>query len=562
VPTDAVSPVASARATLGRSMRSQRGRIVAASMLFVGHQAGEASVPLLVGVVIDRAVAGGQPVTLLLSLGVLAADFAALSLCWRFGDRVGTQAGLRAERAQRLAVTRRVLHDRGVAGPRLLPGELVSTATADVRRTASVNILLPHGIAAAAGALVAGVALVVVSLPLGLLIMVGVPLLLGIARMVSTPLERRGRAQQATAARAAGVAVDLVRGVRVLKGLSAVRAGTERYRRTSRESFEAGVHTARAEAGYGAVLTAVTGLFLAVVALVGGRLAASGGITVGQLVASVGLAQFLLGPVGLFGEILAALATARASAGRVGAVLALPFAVAEGRAHPTGPVGRIDAVALRGPGLDGVDLHVERGEIVGVLATDPVAAETLRAYLARDADPAGGSLALDGVAFPSYELAALRRAVLVGPHDPDLFTGSVTDNVGAGPGFAAAARVATVDQVADALPGGLDTAVAERGRSLSGGQRQRIALARALARDPAVLVLHDPTTAVDSVTEAAIAAGLAALRAGRTTILVTTSPALLAVADRVVFVDRGEVAATGTHPVLMRTVGAYRAAVT
>ena len=125
----------------------------------------------------------------------------------------------------------------------------------------------------------------------------------------------------------------------------------------------------------------------------------------------------------------------------------------------------------------------------------------------------------------------------------------------------AALEAADVADVAAALPGGLDGTLGERGRSLSGGQRQRVALARALAADPAVLVLHDPTTAVDAVTEARIAAGLRRLRAGRTTIVVTSSPALLAAADRVVLVAGGRGRATGSHAELLRGEPAYRAAV-
>jgi putative ABC transport system ATP-binding protein len=160
--------------------------------------------------------------------------------------------------------------------------------------------------------------------------------------------------------------------------------------------------------------------------------------------------------------------------------------------------------------------------------------------------------------------AETRRAILVAAHDAELFEGSVLDNVLAAapttaPGPALAASRA--DEVASALPAGLDTPVGEGGRTLSGGQRQRVALARALAADPPVLVLHDPTTAVDAVTDARIAAGVRELRAGRTTILVTTSPALLAVSDRVAVLDGGRVRTEGTHAELVDRDPGYRARV-
>ena len=169
-----------------------------------------------------------------------------------------------------------------------------------------------------------------------------------------------------------------------------------------------------------------------------------------------------------------------------------------------------------------------------------------------------------GLALTALGLAELRAAVLVAEHDADLFEGSVLDNVTAaradGPVDAAITASGT-DEVAGALPDGVDTAVTARGRSLSGGQRQRVALARALAADAPVLVLHEPATAVDAVTEVRMAAGVRELRGGRTTVLVTNSPALLAVTDRVVLVAHGRVTASGGHAQLVHDRADYRTAV-
>jgi putative ABC transport system ATP-binding protein len=563
---------AAGRALLRRSMAAQRRRVVAASALLVTYQAGEALVPVLVGVIIDRAVETGQVADLIGWLAVLAAVFAVLSVSWRFGMRIGTVAAVHADRSLRLEVARRVLDVRGSAGPSLPPGATVSIATADVRRTAMVNFQLPHGIAAAVGVVVASIALLALSVPLGLLIMLGTPVLLVVVRIISIPLENRSSAQQEQAARAAGVATDLVRGIRVLKGIGAERAGTVRYRRISQESLGATLGAARAEAGYSAAVIAVNGAFLALVALVGGRLAAAGSITVGQLVSAVALAQFLLGPLSAFGDVVAAMAGGRASAARIAGLLDAPRAVPDGDDDPpVNPAGRIDLQDVHGPGLDGLTLHVEAGESVAVLTTDPVAAATLRRYLAREADPESGRILLDDIPLDTLSPAGLHRAVLVCPQAPDLFSGTVQGNVvgstgldspAAGPALERVLAAARVDQVAQTLPAGMATAVTERGRSLSGGQRQRVALARALLRDPVVLVLHDPTSAVDSATEAAIAAELRRLRADRSTIVITTSPAFLARADRVVMVVDGRAVAVGEHAELMRRETRYRTAVT
>ncbi|MCD5353034.1 ABC transporter ATP-binding protein [Kineosporia mesophila] len=554
------------RALLRRSLLDQKRRMALASALSTGHQAGEAAVPLLVGLIIDRAVTTGDTGRLVLWLAVLLATFATLSVCGRLGFQVGFGASVEAARSLRVDVARRTLDSRGSADSTMLPGATVNIATSDVRRTTAVHYQVTQGLAAAVGVVFASVVLLTVSLPLGALVMIGAPLLLLAVRAISSPLEQRSSVQQEQAARAAGVATDLVRGVRVIKGLRAERAGSERYRVTSRQALAASVHNARTEAGFKAAVIALNGGFLALVALVGGRLAADGSITVGQLVSAVGLAQFLLEPLSGFGGVIATVAAGRASAVRIAALLQAPPAVVGGELAP-GPAGRIALTGVHGPGLAGVDLEIEPGRITGVLTTSPEAASSLRRYLGRELDPDQGEIALDGITLRDLDPERLRETVLVCPHEPDLFTGTLAANVLAGqPGAEAEAvkhalAAAGADQVAETLPGGLEAAVSERGRSLSGGQRQRVALARALLRDPGVLVLHDPTTAVDTVTESALAQGLREIRAGRTTVLITSSPALLAGADRVLMLHEGVIVADGPHADLMSGHPAYQEAV-
>ena len=307
-------------------------------------------------------------------------------------------------------------------------------------------------------------------------------------------------------------------------------------------------------------------MFIAIVALVGGRLAANGEISIGGLVAAVGLAQFLLGPLEMFAWANGALAQGRASAARIAAVLASPPLLATGTDAPAAPVRgalRLDGVSH--PPLRDLSFGVAPGELIGVVAPDPAAATALLACLAREIDPAGGIVELDGIQLSTLDPSEVRAAILLAAHDADLFEGTLLENVtaaGVGPrGHEPALAAATADEVASTLPHGTATVLAERGRSLSGGQRQRVALARALAADPAVLLLHDPTTAVDAMTETGIAAALRELRHGQTTVLVTTSPALLAVTDRVIVIEDGTVTAEGSHAELVRDRESYRAAV-
>ncbi|MET8998286.1 ABC transporter ATP-binding protein [Amycolatopsis sp. NPDC004169] len=549
------------RQVLRRSIAGQRRPVALAALLTASHQGGEALVPVVIGVVIDQAVAGGSVGTLLLWLVVLGALFAVLSTSYRLGARFGERAAERAAHDLRLDVGRRVLHPGGVADSGTLAGELVSIGTSDAKRVGTVNGVLPFGVAGLAGLLVSAVALLAMSLPLGLLVLLGTPPMLYLAHLIGKPLERRSEAEQERSAFASGVATDLVAGLRVLKGVGAERAAVDRYRRTSRDSLRATLRAARAQAWHNGALLALTGIFIAVVALVGGNLAAAGDISVGDLVAAVGLAQYLITPFSLFSWVNGELAQGRASAARIAAVLNAAPAVGGGDAAlPVPPAGHVKLTAVSRGALRDVGFEARPGELLGVVATDPAAATDLLDCLGRAADPAAGSVSVDAVDLSTVDPSRVREVVLVAAHDADLFAGTVAENLATGPKTAEAMTAAAVDEVASALPDGVATAVTERGRSLSGGQRQRVALARALAADAPVLVLHDPTTAVDTVTEARIAAGLAELRRGRTTILVTTSPALLAATDRVVLLDDGRVAGEGRHAELAGRPD-YRAAV-
>lgn len=569
--TGAGAQTCTGASVLRGSVLAFRGRLTAASVLFGLHQTGEALVPVLVGVVIDQAVGTGDVGALVLWLLVLGADFAMLSSSYRFGARQAWHADVHADVRLRMQLAERLLHPRGGAEAGRLPGSLASIAVADAKRVGVVNFVLPLGVAAIAAVVVAAISLLAISLPLGLLILLGTPPLLWLVQLVGTPLERRSGPEQERAARASGVAADLVTGIRVLKGIGAEAAAVRQYAATSAAALRATLRATRAEAGVLGTVQLANGLFLALIALVGGRLAADGQLSIGGLVAAVGLAQFLVNPLQVFGFVSARIAQGRASAGRIAEVLTSGHAVGAGGPSTDGRAGAAllgGTLVVRGlthGGLTGLHFEVGAGELVGVVARDPAHAAALLRCLAREVEPESGRVELDDVPLEAYPPEVARAAVLVAAHDAHLFSGTLRDNVlaGAAPSrdLEPAMAAAQADQAADTLPGGRETEIAARGSSLSGGQRQRVALARALAADAPVLVLHDPTTAVDAVTEARIAAGVRELRAGRATVLVSTSPALLAVTDRVVLIDGGRVTAQGTHDELMRDP-AYRALVT
>ncbi|WP_245865908.1 ABC transporter ATP-binding protein [Rhodococcoides kyotonense] len=523
------SPTAT-RASVVRTAINDDGRgrrLVGASVGYTGHQVGEALVPVVIGAVIDRAVATGDSAALGRWILILGLVFTGLLLSWRVGARLCASVMEYGAHALRMSVARLALDPRGIA-ERRMPGELYSIATSDAGGVANFARTVSTKLAAAVGVLTAATALFVISVPLGLLVVLGTPPVLVIMLWLGRPLERRRESDQHQAALAGALATDLLTGLRVLSGVDAQANAQKRYAVASRSSLDATMRAERYQVLYSALNVMMTRGFIALIAFVGATFAVRGSISVGELIAVVGLAQFLSGPlidIVYFGE---GLAWARASGGRIAAYLN-----ASGESDPNGiqaPSRPDELEILTEPGL-----YVRRGEIVGVRLRNSSDAAGLMDRLSRRV-ASSGSVLVDGNDTDTYDLDSLRRTMLVVPHDSTLFTGSIRDNV-PGTNIDDALSASAADEVVATLPHGLDTHVTEDGLSLSGGQRQRVALARALAVDPEILVLHDPTTAVDSVTEASIASGIARLRRDRMTLIVTNSPALLAICDRVVSVQ-------------------------
>lgn len=545
-----------------RALRRHRTRIAGSLVLLCAHQATEAAVPVAIGLIIDRAVATGDAVAIVVSVAGLAVLFTALSMAWRYGARLSYTAMERETHLLRVEVAERALDPRGLKGSR--SGELIAVASGDAEAAGLVIRAAGVALAAMTALLVAGAVLLTIHLPLGAGVLLGVPALALALQWLAPLLTRRSEAQQAALADTSGLATDLVGGLRVLRGIGAQDAASRRYVAASRQALAATLRAATMKGVHRGLTTAVNGLFLATVAGFAGWLALRGSLSVGELVAVVGLAQFIAEPVGTFGFCVQWYATSKASAGRMAAVLTAPTSLSPGIRKAAGPQPvrvRLEKVAYRS--LDGLTLHVREGELLGVVAYDPRDAQALRTLLAGQVPAADheGTVHVDGVPAADLDLAASRSVVLVEHHSAHLFDGTLRANLTATGDIAGALLAAAADDVVDAHPDGLDHTLTDGGANLSGGQRQRIALARALVTDPPVLVLHDPTTAVDPVTEEAIAAGIARLRSARCTVLITSSPTLLSRATRVVVVDGGQVVAEGTHADLVDVDERYREAV-
>jgi ABC-type multidrug transport system fused ATPase/permease subunit len=449
---------------------------------------------------------------------------------------------------------------------RVAAGEVVSVSTGDVETIGWFVEALSRFTAAALTVVLVCVGLVVYQPALGAVVAVGLPVL-AIAVLPLLPrATRRADLQREKAGRTTELASDTVAGLRVLRGIGGEELFLDRYRRASQEVRHAAVRSARMWSLISAIQVLLPGLLLIAVVWYGVQLARQGRITVGELVAVYSSVMILTYPLRHFEEIAMAYSFSRPSAKRAARVLALERATdTEGSRSADVPSGDLyDPVT---------GLLAPSGRFTAVVCGDPDAAGLLAERLGGHPAEQAASVLLGGVPLDELPLDCARTAVLVQDKDPVLLSGSLRDlldvpasgAVGAEEALAAAqcgdVLAALVQGSVDAGDP-MDARITERGRSLSGGQRQRLALARSLITDPEVLVLDEPTSAVDSHTEARIAEGVRELRAGRTTVVFTSSPLLLDRADRVVFLHDGEVVAVGVHRDLVHSEPRYRAVVT
>ncbi|MFE6715539.1 ABC transporter transmembrane domain-containing protein [Streptomyces sp. NPDC057695] len=464
---------------------------------------------------------------------------------------------------------------------RVAAGEVVAVSTGDVEKIGWFVEALSRFAAGAVVLVVICVGLVVYQPALGVVVAVGIPILALAVLPLLPRATHRADLQREKAGRATELASDTVAGLRVLRGIGGEELFLGRYRAASQEVRTAAVHSARMWALISAIQVVLPGILLIVVVAYGARLALDGRITVGELVTVYSAVALTYHPLRNFEEIAMAFSFSRPSAKRAARVLALTRttvpATAADRNGDKGRSGDGDEAATGDLYDPLTGLLAPAGRFTAVVCGDPDVAGRLADRLGgHPADPGGDhtSVLLGGVPLDELPLDTARTAVLVQDKDPVLLSGTLRELLdvprsGAVPpdrALAAAECGDVLDALAQASADSdgdpMRTRITERGRSLSGGQRQRLALARSLVTDPEVLVLDEPTSAVDAHTEARVAGGIGALRAGRTTVVLASSPLLLDRADRVVLVHEGQAAAVGTHRELLTREPRYRAVVT
>ncbi|NEA70535.1 ABC transporter ATP-binding protein [Streptomyces sp. SID13588] len=571
------TPPATGGRVLRRTTTRNARRLTAGTVLISLHQVCEALVPVLIGVIVDRAIGPGDGTSLLWWLAGLAGLFTVLTIVYRYGARTLMRALAEEAHLLRLEVAGRIMDPRGME-TELRAGDLLTISSSDAEKASYIIDYIPRATGAVVATAVCSVTLLFIDVPLGIAVLVATPLALLALHLATPRITRRVAEQQEMMGTAASLATDLVSGVRPLQGIGAEAAASRRYAEVSQKSLADALRAARTQGVYNAVSNASGSLLACGIAVAAGWFALRGRITIGEFLTIIGVAQFLMAPVGLLAVIPGWIAEARASADRIARVVSAPVLHTDGGA-PAGPaVAASPGLAVRGlryGTLDTIDLDARPGEFVGIVAHRGADADALVRVLSGRVVPHeyDGQVLLGGEPLGGISLADARRTMLVEPHRTDLFEGTLAANLTAGAdgdadpaAVSGALAAAAAGDVVSAHPEGLAYEVVERGSGLSGGQRQRVALARALLARPPILVLHDPTTAVDTVTEQAIAQGVRDLRhlagtAAFTTVLVTNSPAMLAATDRVVVLDGGRVVTEGIHAELGATDDDYRRAV-
>jgi ABC-type multidrug transport system fused ATPase/permease subunit len=532
----------------------QRGRVAAGSVFGTLSMTSLVLVPFLLGRAVDEGLAPGDwPALAGWTAALLAAGIASAALNIL---RHRTMSRVRMDGSFRIAHTVLVHATRlGATLPaRTTAGEVATIGLGDVITVSTALTVAGLSVGAVVTYLLVTVLMGLVSPVLAVVALLGGPLL---AVLVAPLMGRLRTVEAAYRVRQGALTarlLDVVGGLRVLAGLGGEDVVARRYGRTSRALRAEGYRVGAISSWIEAVGAGLPVLFVGAVTWVAARAAASGAMTVGDLLAVYGYAALLVLPVGALIEGGHQLSRGWVAADRVARFLAL-------EPHPvTGGPGPRAPALLRDPD-SGVELAP--GTFTALVGPRPTDAAAVVDRLGRFT---GSHTTWNGHRLDGVSIGEVRERILVADPDAALFAGPLRGVLaGSGPEDDVAAQravsAAAVEEVVHGLPGGLAGHVDGDGRNLSGGQRQRVRLARALVADPEVLLAVEPTSALDAHTEAAVAAGLRAARVGRTTLVTTTSPLVLAHADTVHLLLDGRVAATGTHDELLATEPRYRAVV-
>jgi ABC-type multidrug transport system fused ATPase/permease subunit len=452
-------------------------------------------------------------------------------------------------------------------------GQLMSRATVDLQ---GVRFFLGYGLIFFAQNLFTIVGATAIMLwtdwRLSLIAFAITPVLIILAYRYSRVSHPVLRDVQQKLADVATVAEENIVGVHVVKSFAQESHEQAKFEQRSQAVFQRTVDANRQRSIYVPVLSFIPLLAQAAVLLVGGRMVVHNQLTIGEFFAFNLYVSMLIMPLRTLGMWIGQSQRATAAGERIFQILDEPEEIAERPDATALPPGegriRFDGVAFgydpQRPVLEDIDLEIEPGQNVAVIGHTGSGKTTLTALVPRFYDVTSGRLEIDGVDVRDIKLQSLRRAIAVISQDPFLFSTNVRENIAFGAPDATdeevehAARLAQAHEFVAELPQGYDTVIGERGITLSGGQRQRIAIARAIVTNPRILILDDATASVDATTEARIRLGLREAMQGRTTLIIAHRLSTISLADEIVVLDHGRIAARGTQGELAETSPVYR----
>ena len=554
-------------------LRPYRWSLAVSVVLAVGSQAAAVAIAFLTGDALESAVQAQSKSTLwMLALAVLLVGLArALFMAGR--RLISGRQALGVEYDMRDAMYAKLLRLSFGFYDSHQTGQLMSRATVDLQ---SVRFFLGYGLIFFFQHVVTivgvGIALFVVEWRLALAAMAFMPVLVFLAYRYSRVSHPVLRDVQQKLADVATVAEENIVGVHVVKSFAQERNESAKFAGRAERVFERSLDANRQRAIYVPILSFLPLMAQATVLLLGGRMVASGELGLNDFFTFNVLVLMLVMPLRMLGMWIGQAQRATASGERIFEVIDEPEEVRNApgaRDLPPGD-GRIvfegaSFAYVEGRDvLDDVDLDIEAGRTIALIGHTGSGKTTLASLVPRFYDVTRGRLTIDGVDVRDVTLTSLRRAIGIVAQDPFLFSATVRDNITFGAPEATdedvvrAARLAQAHEFIEELPDGYDTVIGERGITLSGGQRQRIAIARALILDPRILILDDATASVDATTEARIRLGLREAMKGRTTLIVAHRLSTVALADELVVLDRGRVAARGTQAELLEDSPVFR----
>jgi ABC-type multidrug transport system fused ATPase/permease subunit len=567
---------ASYRRTFARLLgflRPYKWSLAVSCVLAVTSQLAAIAITFLIRAVVNGPVASGDQEGLWLMVGLVVLVGAAKALMMMGRRLIAGRQALGVEFDMRNALYGKLVRLSFGFFDRHQTGQLMSRATVDLQ---TVRFFLGYGLIFffqhIVTVLVVTVVLFFVDWELALIALLITPILVGLAYRYSHVSHPVLRDVQQKLADVATVAEENIVGIHVVKAFAMEDAEQQKFNRASEAVFDQTVHANRQRSLYVPLMAFLPLLAQAAVLFYGGRMVINGDLSLGAFVQFNVLVLMLVMPLRMLGMWIGQAQRATASGERIFQVMDEPEEIQDSPNAvelPAGP-GRVRfegvwfGYAPERPVLEEIDLELEPGKTVALIGHTGSGKTSLASLVPRFYDVTAGRVTVDGVDVRELQLPALRREIGVIAQDPFLFSATVRENIAFGVPdatdleVAAAARAAQAHEFVERLEHGYDTPIGERGVTLSGGQRQRLAIARALILDPRILILDDATASVDASTEARIRLGLREAMRGRTTIIIAHRLSTIALADEIVVLDAGRIAAQGTHDDLIETSPVYR----